>query len=598
MPGLFSPLGALSELGVPKAVQGVVEEAQAEAEPPGRVLQAAWPLTWAKVVHLMFLPILDASRPWQLRYALGDGLLGVCRIAYRFDTIERCLGELARLQAGEALRQALCRRWVQTLAENGEPLHVYVDVHLKPHWTHIFMPCGKVATLNRVMPCTRQVVVTSRQGYVWEILDQVGDDHLTHTLPGLEQDLEHVTGHRVTLTVVDREANGLELAQKYAQTDHFALLTLLDSSASDELSVDTPAFGEVFHLTGRWQPISTQPGESLAPACWAPEQEMVDDPRVFWLVKNDDSLKLLAVYSLSRGVADCSPEVATLLRGSGARTVYRARWPASENVIREMVHGNNLNVNYGYDYRPVPNRLRLHQQAEAQAQVNTTQSQLATAQRQLAAAHAQLAQHEQTGATRQASLTAARAERQAELQTRQQASQPIRRVEQQIAQLDRQADQLAQRQTQRAQKIQVNALARLEERREQLESSLAERQATLAHIDTAQPMFERDLEKDQIMTDLQAALLNAHRWCCDHYFTAEWSRLELETATARIYRQRGRVLYADDRVDVTLAAFAYRAEHTLAEAACARFNAAQVHDAAGRLIVMAVAPFKHCVRQL
>jgi len=99
----------LTELGVPAAVQSVVEVAQAEADRPGRVLQAAWPLTWAKLVHLIFLPVLDATRPWQLRYALGDGLMGVCRIAYRFDTIVRCLSELTQLQMGEAMRQALCR---------------------------------------------------------------------------------------------------------------------------------------------------------------------------------------------------------------------------------------------------------------------------------------------------------------------------------------------------------------------------------------------------------------------------------------------------------------------------------------------------------
>ena len=398
----------MTELGVPAAVQSVVEAAQAEADRPGRVLQAAWPLTWAKLVHLIFLPVLDATRPWQLRYALGDGLLGVCRVAYRFDTIVRCLGELTRLRMGEAMRQALCHTWVQTLTETDEPLHIYVDAHLKPHWTHLFMPCGKVAMLNRVMPCTRQVVVTNAQGYVWEILDQVGDDHLTHTLPALEQDLEQVTEHRVTLTVVDREANGLALAQKYAQTDHFALLTRLDSTASKGLLVGTPAFRKVFRLTGRWQPLATQPDESLAPAVWAPEQEAVDDPRVFWLVQQDDSLKLLAVYSLSQPIADCTPDVATLLRGSGARTAYRTRWPAIENVIREMVNGDNLNENYGYDYRPVPNRLRQHQQAEAQAQVNTTQTQLANTQRQLDAAHAQLAQHKQAGATKQADWAAAR----------------------------------------------------------------------------------------------------------------------------------------------------------------------------------------------
>lgn len=579
-------------------MRGVVESAQAEAEQPGRILQAAWLLTWAKVLHLIFLPVLDASRPWQLRYALGDGLLGVCRIAYRFDTVERFLGELTRLRVGHDLRRALCRTWVQILTEMGEPLHIYVDPHLKPHWTRLFMPCGKVATLNRVMPCTRQVVVTNAQGYVWEIIDQVGDDHLTHTLLGLEQEMEHVTGHAVTLTVADREANGLELAQKYAQSDHFALLTLLDSTASAGLIVGTPAFRKTFRLTGRWQPLATQAGESLAPAIWAPEQEASQDPRVLWLVRDDGSLKLLAVYSLSRPVADCAPDAAAVLKGRVARTLYRARWSASENVIREMVHGDNLNENYGYDYHPVPNRLRQRQQAKAQAQVNTTQTQLANTQRQLAEVHARLAQYEQTWATQRAALDTARTERQAELHTRQQAAQPTRRVEQQLAQLDRQADRLDRRHVQRTHKIQTRTLAQLDARREQLEATLAERQATLAQIDIDQPMFERDLEKDQIMADFQAALLNAHRWCCNHYFTGEWSRLELETATARIYRQRGHVTYADDRVDVTLAAFAYRSEQTLAEAACARFNAARVHDAAGRLIVMAVAPFKHCVRHL
>ncbi len=77
------------------------------------------------------------------------------------------------------------------------------------------------------------------------------------------------------------------------------------------------------------------------------------------------------------------------------------------------------------------------------------------------------------------------------------------------------------------------------------------------------------------MEENNETFLNAHRWCCDHYFTGEWRHLELETAIARVYRQRGRVVYSAQRVDVTLAAFGYRAEHQLAEAACVRFNAAQ-----------------------
>lgn len=330
---------------MPGAVRNVIEKAQAAAAGPGRVLGAAWPRTWAKLVHLMFLPLLDATRPWQLRYTVGDGLVGVCQVAYRFDTIDRTLGELKRLQVGNALRQALCRTWVRVLVTPEVPLHLYVDAHLKPHWTHLCMPCGHLPLLDRVMPCTRQVMVTNAQGYVWEIRDRVGDAALNQELPGLEQELEHLTHHPVTLTVVDREANSLELAQIYAKSDHFALLTMLDDPVSADLQVSTPQFAEVFRLSGRWQPLAAQPDRSLAPAQWAPAREASDDPRVFWLVRDDVSDSLCAVYSLSQPVAECAADVAALLHGSGARDLYRCRWTATENVIREMVGGGNLNVN-------------------------------------------------------------------------------------------------------------------------------------------------------------------------------------------------------------------------------------------------------------
>ena len=593
---------------MPAAVQGVIEAAQAEAEVPGRVLTAAWPWTWAKVVHLIFLPLLDATRPWQLRYTVGDGLLGVCQIAYRFDTIERCLGEMKHLQVGPALRQALCRMWVETMVAPEAPVQIYVDAHLKPHWTHLFMPCSRLPLLDRVtphlavgagVPCTRQVIVTNAQGYIWEICDRVGDAALSQEFPGLEQELERLTDHPVTLTVVDREANGLELARKYAESDHFALLTRLDDPVSAGLQVGTPEFADVFRLTGRWQPLTPQSDASqrLAPALWARTRLAAADPRVFWLVSDTATDTVRAVYALSQPLADCATDVAACLRGSGARTAYRQRWTATENVIREMVSGDNLNVNYGYEHQAVPNRTRQRQADAAQAQVTATEHQLATTGRQLDVLATQTAERQQTLTEQLTGLSLDRAERAAEGQTRQQAGQSTRRVEQQLAHLDHEVETLTIRQAQRTAKSGVQ-IRDLTERQEQLQLKQAGRQAALAAIDVTEPMFERDLEKDQIMVNFQAALLNAHHWCCDHYFTGEWSHLELETATARIYRQRGRVIYTTARVDVTLAAFGYRTEQALAETACARFNTAQVHDAAGRLIRMAVAPFEHCVRHL
>jgi hypothetical protein len=524
--------------------------------------------------------------------------LTVCQTAYRFETIQRVLGELAHARVGTPLRYALCRVWVETLAGPKLPLHLYIDVHLKPHWTQIFMPCGHVAMLNRVMPCTRQIIVTNPEGYVWEILDQVGDAHLSHDLPALEQELEQVTRHLVTLTIVDREANGLEVAQMYAKSRHFALLTLLDNPVAEALIFGTPEASDIFRLTGRWQPLMTERGMSLAPAVWGSARTEPADPRVFWLVREDATNSLRAAYSLSQSVADCAPDAAALLHGSGARAVYRARWPAMEGVIREMIAGANLNENYGYEVYEVPNRLRQRQFEEATALVGVSQKQLDHVQEQMVRAQTQLSERAETLAAHQTELAQVQLQRETERQTRQQAGQATRRVEQQLAAVERQCQILGERAAHLTERAQTGPLAKLNGRQGELEVKLVERQAAVAAIDLTQPMFERDLEKDQIMVDFQAALLNAHHWCGEHYFSGEWSRLELETATARIYRQRGHVLYTDDQVTVTLAAFADRAEQGLAAAACIKFNAAQIHDAAGRLIVMSVGPFAHCVRQL
>lgn len=583
---------------MPEVVHDTLERVQAAERTPMRVLGAAWPLTWDKVLHLIFLPLLAATRPWQLRYLVGTGLLGVCQTAYRFETIQRTLGELTHLHVGTPLRDGLCRGWVKTWVGSETPLHLYIDVHLKPHWTQVFMPCGQVTMLNRVMPCTRQIMVTTPQGDVLEILDQVGDAHLSQALPGIEQEVERITRHPVTLTVVDREANSLELAQNYAKSDHFALLTLLDDPVAKDVVLGTPAAAQLLRLTGRWQPLADEPGTSLAPAVWGAARADPADPRVLWVVREEATNAVRAVYSLSQAVAECAPDAAALLQGSGARRVYRARWPAMENVIRAMVAGANLNENYGYDTYEVPNRLRQRQFAEAQAQVGTTQRQLERVTEHIGQTQTRLAERSEALTAQQAHMAQAQVERQAERQARQQAGQSTRRVEQQLAGLERQTHQLEQRDARLTVRERSGPLAKLKARQGELENKLAERQAALQAIDLTQPMFERDLEKDQIMADFQAVLFNAHRWCCEHYFSGAWRRLELETATARIYRQRGHVVYADHQVTVTLAAFAERAEQDLAEAACRKFNAARVRDAAGRLIVMGVAPFTHCVRHL
>jgi hypothetical protein len=547
-----------------------------------RLIGARSELNWAKAEHLLFLPCLDVTRPWQLRYDQGDGLLAVSGIAYRFRTVDQFLNELTRLRIGPRLAEVLCARIVQTRYPAEHPLRLYVDGHEKPHWTAQTMPCGRVAMLDRVMPCTHQIVVNDAQGYVLLIRDRPGDYHLSRELLTLDAEVERITGRQVELTIADREANSLALAQAYAASDHHHLLTMLD--ADQYQGVDD------FTLLGEWAALPQRPGESAAAAIWAETTDHPDDPRCFYLIRDDATGRLCAVYASTLGVGRQDAVELPL--------TYRQRWNCQENPIKEMINGANLNQNYGYRVQSVPNRTALRQQAKLQERVAVIERQLATNQSRLE----QQQQRQETWTARYTQqwqdLQDQRVARQAELEQRQAAGQPVRRVTQQIARLEQRQQTLTTNHEQRLQRIQCQDVQPLLERRVALEAELTQRQAAVTAVDVDRPMFERDLAKDQIMADWQGLLANLHHWSRDQYFPPAWQALQLETATKLIYNKPGRVVQTVERIDVTLDAYAYRQDQEAAEAACRQFNVRQIRDLAGRLIQIAIAPFEHSIRRL
>jgi hypothetical protein len=78
-------------------------------------------------------------------------------------------------------------------------------------------------------------------------------------------------------------------------------------------------------------------------------------------------------------------------------------------------------------------------------------------------------------------------------------------------------------------------------RRNELRQELAERQAARDAMDTESLCRERDLEKDQIMLDMQVLLTNLHDWARHRHFAPQWQQLELDKAIKMIYRKPGRV---------------------------------------------------------
>jgi len=122
-----------------------------------------------------------------------------------------------------------------------------------------------------------------------------------------------------------------------------------------------------------------------------------------------------------------------------------------------------------------------------------------------------------------------------------------------------------------------------------LSERLLHRIALRDGIDTETLCRERDLEKDQIMLDLQLLLANLHDWVAKSYFAPPWRSLSLEKATQMVYRKAGRVTWYSDRIEVVLEPYRYSDQQRAMEVTCTRFNAANVRWRDGRLLRISVA---------
>jgi len=265
-------------------------------------------------------------------------------------------------------------------------------------------------------------------------------------------------------------------------------------------------------------------------------------------------------------------------------------------VIRQLVNGANLNANFGYTYREVPNRTQKRRWEEAQAQVEVTERRLAEQTEALTNLWHKLTGLRQAYRQERAALQEDLAAQTVELTRRQADGQAWQRCQQGVQGRQRQLADLTARFQRRRRQL-LEEIARRRARRSALRRELAERRAARDAIDTESLCRERDLEKDQIMLDLQVLLASLHDWTRCHYFAAEWQHLELDTAIELIYRKPGRVHWGQEEIEVVLDPYRYPEHQQAMEESCRRFNEAQVRWRDGRLLRIRVArepPFQLC----
>ncbi len=570
---------AAQETGIRQTILQVLAQAKddglsQEATTGLRILSSRPRTVWRKVGYLLFLPLLEGvRRPYDLINYQGQGLKALYGINYKAGPLDQFLGELTQLRVGLPLAEALCRRYLALWYAEVKSLAIYTDFHVKILWSSYPQPKGKVTMLGRIAACTKQLLVNGPEGHFLLGLDLPGDASLVHLLPQLEQVLERIGGRAIWLNIFDREGNSLPLALVYTEAERY-FLTLLKANQYHGL--------DDFELLGEWQDAFGAPELQVADARWAATKKGVDkaDQRRFILVRQKGSTELQAMLSTNAPRKE--------LKTAEAHLLYRGRWVRQEDRIQEFVQGANGNANYGYRRRAIPNRTAIRKQAKLLEKVAVTERQLSTNQNHLVDLLERLQDVEAKYQDRESELKQRVSELKADYQQRLEEGRAVKRARQRWEKAKAELDDLPQKCEKELDKIRARMEPLLTHRQE-LWQRLEERRKAANAVDLTRPMYQRDMEKDQIMLDLQLLLVNLHYFVREHYFGPAWAHHDLKTAEKLLYRKRGRVIRYHDRLVVVLSAYRYARHRKGAEEMCARFNERRVQGPDGRLIQLRVA---------
>jgi hypothetical protein len=480
------------------------------------------------------------------------------------------LGQLTRVEVGAPLAEELAFAYTQAWYSGDDPLIIFADWHIKPHWTKFNSHAGHVTMWGRVMPGTKQLILNGPQGRLLGSWNHPIDTHMSRILVDLELALANTLMRPVECTITDSEGGGQPLGERYAEVEQNYLSVLHQERAYSRAD---------FELEGPWEEVKEDPDHKAAFARWADAERAAEDPRRFVLMRPVDQGEPTRIYT-GRFAEDW--------RAGEVPWLHRLRWANNELRIRELIQGANLNANFGYTYQEVPNRTRQREWEKAQAKVNTTKRQLGNHREAVHNLRQRLVDLQNAHTTEHWELEQQLARQRLDLQRRQRDGQATKRARQRVERLRREREDCTARFRRRQRKL-LWRLYEHEAKSRQLRERLAERIAARDAIDTETLCRERDLEKDQIMLNFQILLGNLHDWVAENYFAPEWRTLSLEKAAEMIYRKAGRVTWHEDRIEVELEPYRYADQQRAMEATCARFNATDPHWRDGRALRITVA---------
>lgn len=257
--------------------------------------------------------------------------------AYQDTTLDKCLAELALVDAGDVLWTAHAQLWQRvtkpwSLEEGAPPwlqFALYVDATQEPYWPDAFAVSGKVSHVGQVMPCLTRIALMGGPGVPLLVKTFAGSASLAKEVIPLLDRTDAVLGKSEVgrLTILDAEACQTPLLQALvARPDTWFITVLKGSTArSAERSEE-----------GDWQPYRAH-----------------DQIRPLTVTLGGD-LRLRAVEMVRKGSRHPTPTVFLTntpeadLPLESVPTGYLSRWPHQEQRFRDGRNGIGLDRTHGY----------------------------------------------------------------------------------------------------------------------------------------------------------------------------------------------------------------------------------------------------------
>lgn len=267
--------------------------------------------------------------------------------------------------------------------------------------------------------------------------------------------------------------------------------------------------------------------------------------------------------------------------------LYVGHWEGQERVFRDMRPCQNLDAHYGQKKKAVSNRSQERKREALRRKLQTWEKRVATAQRKV---------QEYTE-----NIEALEKKAQQKLAENQSGVADLRQKGQTTT-ASKQRERLLIRAERLAAKGQVQQV-RFQERRRRLgahqrtwQQEMVERQGQRGKVVRAlqgledRPLYDFDLEKDNLMTYLRMAGENAHRFVQERYFAATLlEKVDEATMVRVVYNQPGWVRRQGQYLHVLLQGYGDPEVQAAVTQACQRVNQAQIKLISGHRLHMEVA---------